>query len=46
MTLSTAQRRWGWGAAGVLLVLALWVGWLWRHPQVDAVELQAAPLAT
>lgn len=44
MTLSSAQRRWGWGAAGVLLVLAFWAGWLWRHPKVDAVELQAAPL--
>ena len=44
MTLSSAQRRWGWGAAGVLLLLAFWAGWLWRHPKVDAVELQAAPL--
>jgi HlyD family secretion protein len=44
MTLSTAQRRWGWGAAGVLLVLAFWAGWLWRHPTVDAVELRSAPL--
>lgn len=44
MTLSSAQRRWGWGAAGALLVLALWAGWLWRHPRVDAVELQSAPL--
>jgi HlyD family secretion protein len=44
MTLSSAQRRWGWGAAGMLLVLALWAGWLWRHPKVDAVELQSAPL--
>ncbi|OSZ74104.1 efflux RND transporter periplasmic adaptor subunit [Hydrogenophaga sp. IBVHS1] len=44
MTLSSAQRRWGWGAAGALLVLALWTGWLWRHPRVDAVELQSAPL--
>ncbi|MDM7942801.1 MAG: efflux RND transporter periplasmic adaptor subunit [Hydrogenophaga sp.] len=44
MTLSAAQRRWGWGAAGVLLVLAFWGGWLWRHPAVDAVELQSAPL--
>ena len=44
MTLSSAQRRWGWGAAGVLLVFAFWAGWLWRHPRVDAVELRAAPL--
>ncbi len=44
MTLSSAQRRWGWGAAGVLLVLAFWAGWLWRHPRVDAVELRSAPL--
>ncbi|MDZ4396335.1 efflux RND transporter periplasmic adaptor subunit [Hydrogenophaga sp.] len=44
MTLTTAQRRWGWGATGVLLLLAFWAGWLWRHPKVDAVELQAAPL--
>ena len=44
MTLSSAQRRWGWGAAGVLLVLAFWAGWLWRHPKVDAVEMRSAPL--
>ncbi|PZO10702.1 MAG: efflux RND transporter periplasmic adaptor subunit [Burkholderiales bacterium] len=44
MTLSSAQRRWGWGAAGVLLVLAVWAGWFWRHPKVDAVELRSAPL--
>ncbi|KRC10009.1 RND transporter [Hydrogenophaga sp. Root209] len=44
MTLSSAQRRWGWGAAGVLLLLAFWAGWLWRHPKVDAVELRSAPL--
>ncbi|MGE0100479.1 MAG: efflux RND transporter periplasmic adaptor subunit [Hydrogenophaga sp.] len=44
MTLSSAQRRWGWGAAGALLVIALWAGWLWRHPRVEGVELQSAPL--
>ena len=44
MTLSIAQRRWGWVAAGVLLVLAFWAGWLWRHPTVEAVELRSTPL--
>jgi HlyD family secretion protein len=45
MTLSPLQRRWLWIAGAALLALAVVAGGLaLRGPQVDAVQLQQAPL--
>ena len=45
MTLSPLQRRWLWIVGAALLALAVVAGGLaLRSPQVDAVQLEQAPL--